>query len=138
MTWTWSCCTSCWALVSAVDGLFWSSRMYAWTGWPLMPPAAFVASTQSWKTVLASAVDPEATPEKVPSAPTRNGAPLAVLPDPVLLPELDDELTAPAELDEAAPDLDEQPAAARATMTSAGTAARVNRRDLLVRILSLR
>src|SRR6201986_4512663 len=85
MTWTWSCCTSCWALVSAVDGLFWSSRMTAWTGWPLMPPAALVADTQSWNTVLASPVDPEATPVKVPMAPTMNGVPLALLPELALL-----------------------------------------------------
>src|ERR1700760_3675423 len=78
MTWTWSCCTSCCALVSAVAGLFWSSRMNALTGWPLMPPAALVASTQSWKTVLPSAVEPEATPVKVPIAPTTNGVPLAL------------------------------------------------------------
>ena len=45
----------------------------------MMPPAAFVASTQSWKTALASAVDPDATPVKVPMAPTTNGVPLALV-----------------------------------------------------------
>src|ERR1700742_94422 len=115
---TWSCWTSCWALLSAVEGLFWSSRMTAWTGWPLMPPAAFVADTQSWKTVLASPVDPEATPVKVPMAPTMNGVPvappLALAPAAAgLVPAAPDAALAGVllELDDAE---EEQPAAVRA------------------------
>src|ERR1700761_4923644 len=118
MTWTWSCCTSFWALASAVDGLFWSSRMSAWTGWPLIPPAALVADTQSWNTVLASAVDPDATPVKVPRAPTLNGVPVAAPEAPPDVPEAGPAGGLPALEEE-----DEQPATASAARASAVSAA---------------
>src|ERR1700727_1211756 len=121
MTLTWSCWTSLVALATAIDGVFWSSTMVAWTGWPLMPPAALVASTQSWKTVFASAVEPAPAPVKLPKAPTAIGVPLALLLAPVdalaaalaavlagALLELDDE--------------DEQPAGGSAARGRAGAA----------------
>src|ERR1700733_1788809 len=139
MTWTWSWSTSLVALATATDGVFWSSTMSAWTGWPLMPPAALVASTQSWKTVFASAVEPAPAPVKEPMAPTTNGVPLALLlalllalalagvPAAVLagaLVELDDE--------------DEQPAAVSAARASAVTATPVDLRPARLRPVSLR
>jgi hypothetical protein len=95
-----------------------------------MPPPAFVIDTQSWVTILASAVDPEATPVNEPTTPITIGAAADVLP----------ELPATAEL---AGDEDEEedeelhPASARAARTIAGKPARAPlRRDRVIVALS--
>src|SRR6202020_1363958 len=139
MTLTWSCWTSLVALATAIDGVFWSSTMVAWTGWPLMPPAALVASTQSWKTVFASAVEPAPAPVKLPMAPTAIGVPLALLALPAALGllaalalagALADVLAgALAELD----DEDEQPTAVSAARARTAAAAPVDLRPACLR-----
>jgi hypothetical protein len=109
----------------------------------LMPPAALVALTQSWKTVLASAVEPEATPVKVPMAPTMKGVPLAALvalAPPVALAGALAAVLAGAlagallELD----DEDEQPAAVSAAIASTAAAAPVDLCPARLRPVSLR
>jgi hypothetical protein len=86
----------------------------------LIPPLAFVADTQSWARILASAVDPEATPVNEPRTPTTIGALWADADDvdvPGVLELEDDELLL-------------HPARASATTVSAGRTAPVHvRRD---------
>src|SRR5579875_1073892 len=93
-----------------------------------MPPAALVASTQSWKTVLASAVDPEATPVNEPMTPTMIGA----APDtPLALPT-----EAEPAADEGEEDEELHPASARAARRNAVSPARIPvRRDRVIAAL---
>ena len=96
----------------------------------MMPPLAFVIDTQSWVRVLASAVDPEATPVNEPTTPITIGVAADVLPVLLVLP-------AAAELagDEGEEDEDEElhPASARAARTIAGKPARAPlRRDRVI------
>jgi len=117
--------------------VFWLSTIVAWIGWPLMPPAALVASTQSWKTVFASAVEPAPAPVKLPRAPTAIGVPLALLLAPVdaLAAALADVLAgALLELD----DEDEHPAAVSAARARTAAAAPVDLRPTCPRPVSLR
>jgi hypothetical protein len=97
-----------------------------------MPPLAFVIDTQSWVMVLASAVEPEATPVNEPTTPITIGAAADVLPVLLVLPA-----AAGLAGDEGEEDEELHPASARAARTIAGKPARAPlRRDRVIAALS--